>query len=267
MSNSNITFSVFTKPWKNLSIPELGELVRGLGFGGIEFPVRPGFQIEPGNAEKGLPHLDKEMDCCGIKVTSIANDTPGEAMFAGCAEAGIPVIRVMPRIDMEIGFFASVEKIRREMDELCPLCEKYGVKIGVQHHYGKWISNSMELRYLIEKYAPRYIGAIWDAGHSAVAGEEPEIGLEIVESHLCMVNLKNIYYKRDNGPEAENAKWVHYATSGRQGLSSWARIMNYLEKKDYKGVICLTAEYSGEEGVDRLIAEDIAYAKSLSCYI
>jgi hypothetical protein len=36
-----------------------------------------------------------------------------------------------------------------------------------------------------------------------------------------------------------------------------------LKRRNYTGVICLTAEYSDEPAVNRLIAEDLAYAKAL----
>ena len=39
-------FTVFTKPWR-MPIGELGAFVGGLGFSGVELPVRPGFQVEP----------------------------------------------------------------------------------------------------------------------------------------------------------------------------------------------------------------------------
>lgn len=48
-------YSVFTKPFKCISAEELGEKVSGLGFNAIEFPLRDGYQVEPVNAEKGLP--------------------------------------------------------------------------------------------------------------------------------------------------------------------------------------------------------------------
>jgi len=35
------------------------------------------------------------------------------------------------------------------------------------------------------------------------------------------------------------------------------------KKRNFSGDICLTAEYSDHDAVDRLIAEDIAFAKSL----
>jgi hypothetical protein len=34
-------------------------------------------------------------------------------------------------------------------------------------------------------------------------------------------------------------------------------------QRSYAGVVCLTAEYSDETDVARLIAEDVAYARSL----
>ena len=44
---TKVSFSVFTKPWKTQPLVEVGELVKRLGFDGIELPVRPGFQVEP----------------------------------------------------------------------------------------------------------------------------------------------------------------------------------------------------------------------------
>jgi hypothetical protein len=65
------------------------------------------------------------------------------------------------------------------------------------------------------------------------------------------------------GPEAESVQWQAYWTSGRQGLSPWPRVAAELKRRNYSGVVCLTAEYSDEASVNRLIAEDIAFAKSL----
>jgi hypothetical protein len=36
-----------------------------------------------------------------------------------------------------------------------------------------------------------------------------------------------------------------------------------LKRRNYAGVVCLTAEYSEEKEVNRLIAEDISYARGL----
>ena len=43
----DISYTVFTKPWPSKSLSELGAFVKGLGFDGVELPVRPKFQVEP----------------------------------------------------------------------------------------------------------------------------------------------------------------------------------------------------------------------------
>ncbi|MFD1678065.1 sugar phosphate isomerase/epimerase family protein [Alicyclobacillus fodiniaquatilis] len=259
---SNLSFSVFTKPWKTQRVSDLGKWLSQLGFDGIEFPLREGYQLEPDQAEKGLPKLASEFAEFGLKIFSVASVTD-ERVFAGCAMAGVPVIRIMPVIDPDKGYLASEKEAQQQLESLLPLAEKYGVKIGVQQHYGNNVVDSMGLLHLLESFDPKYVGAIWDSAHDALAGQQPEYGLDIVWSKLCMVNLKNAYYRRVNGPEAQLAEWQRHFTTGPNGLSSWPRVAAYLKKRKYEGVICLTAEYTAEQEVDRLIQQDIQYARSL----
>jgi len=259
--NKNM-FSVFTKPWKKESVEELGQFVSGLGFNGIEFPLREGYQVEPKNAENELPELVKKMANYNLKITSVASSTE-ENVFAGCEAAGIPLIRIMCHADLEKGYMACEAEMKKSIEKLLPLCEKYGVQVGIQHHYGPGVSNTMELRHLLEGFDPKYVAAIWDAAHSGLAGEEPEQALDIIWPYLCLVNLKTAYYKINTGPEAEETQFQRYFTTGRHGLSSWSRIVKYLAKKNYEGVICLPAEYTDEPNVGKYIGEDIIYVKEL----
>ena len=260
MDGNRIAYSVFTKPWK-VPVTELGKLVSGLGFDGIELPVRPGYQVEPQSVARDLPKVARQLAGFGLKIYSVAGPAD-EATIAACAEAGVPVVRVMARIG-EGGYLATEVEVQREYEALVPLLDRYGVKVGVQNHCDRFVANASGLRHLIERFDPRHVGAVWDAAHEALAGMEPEMALDVVWSHLCMVNLKNAIWQRTNGPEAEVATWKHYWTSGRHGLASWPRVVAELKKRDYRGVVCLTAEYSDEAAVDRLIAEDVAFAKSL----
>lgn len=261
MSVGKITWSVFTKPWREMAVSALAAHVRQLGFDGIEFPVRPGYQVEPQNVRAGLPQLARQLADEGIKVLSVAGPT-NEATIAACAEAGVPTIRICVSIG-DRPYLETVAQLQREYDALVPLLERYGVRIGIQNHNGRDVANAMAVRHLIGQYDPRHFGIVWDAAHEALAGTEPELALDIAWSHLCMVNLKNGFWLRTNGPEAPYAQWRTYWTSGRHGLASWPRVAAELQRRCYEGVICLTAEYSDHDAVDRLIAEDIAFAKSL----
>ena len=150
-----------------------------------------------------------------------------------------------------------------QLDAALPLCEKYEYQIGVQNHYGGCVPvNAMGLHHLLKNYDPKFAGAIWDPAHTALEGEEMEPALDIVASHLCEVNLKNAFWNRVSGPESEAAEWSVYWTSGRQGRASWPRVAAKLKQMDYTGPVCFSAEYSAEKEVDRLIVEDLAYARA-----
>lgn len=259
MTEQRITWSVFTKPWK-LPLDELGEHVARLGFDGVELPVRPGYQVEPERVAADLPAAARILASHGIRILSVAGPTD-EATIAACADASVPVLRVMARLD---GSYADAEaRVRREYEALAPMLERYGVTLGVQNHVGRYVTNALGLARLVEPIRSERVALVWDAAHEALAGGEPEHALDVVWPRLAMVNLKNAYWQRTTGPEAELAEWRHYWTDGRHGLASWPRVAAELRRRAYAGVICLTAEYSDASHVDRLIAADLVFARSL----
>ena len=175
----------------------------------------------------------------------------------------MPIIRTMARIEPGESYTDAEQRYRCEYDALLPLLEKHDVTIGVQNHCGRFVTHAVGLRALLSGYDPRYVAAVWDAAHEALNGGPPDLALDAIWPHLCMVNLKNALWKQSNGPEAEYAEWGNYWTSGRHGLCVWPLVVEELTTRDYEGVVCLTAEYSDHDAVERLIAEDIAFARSL----
>ena len=257
--------AVFTKPWRRDSVPDLAKRLAALGFDSAEVPVRPGFQVEVANAEKDLPDLVSVFADHGLTVASVASALD-ERAFAACANAGVGIIRIMAPITRG-QYLRSEEALRKQLVAAVPLCERYRVKIGVQQHYGDNVCGAAGLRLLLSGVDDRWVGAIWDGAHDALAGLEPENGLDLVWDRLVMVNLKNAYYRRVNGPEALQAEWARYFTTGRHGLASWPRVLAELKRRDYSGTLCLTAEYTDEGNVDRLCQEDVRYVKALMAEI
>jgi sugar phosphate isomerase/epimerase len=173
-----VNLAVFTKPWPQDSVADLAQRVAALGFDSAELPVRPGYQVDVGAAEKELPNLVSVFADHGLTVASVAT-VLDERAFAGCANAGIGLIRVMAPIT-RAEYLRSEEEVRTRLVNALPLCERYGVKIGVQQHYGDNVCDATGLRLLLEGVDHRWVGAIWDAAHDALAGLEPENGLDAV---------------------------------------------------------------------------------------
>ena len=243
-------------------MPELGRHVKELGFDAIELPVRSGYQVLPENVARDLPKAAATLEKLGIKIASIAGSV-NEDNIAACAEAGVPIIRDGISIPAGETYLEAEARVKRELEALVPLLDRHGVTIGLQNHCDRFVANAAGLRRIVEGFNPKHVGAVWDAAHCALDGEIPELAVDILWSHLCMVNLKNAFWRLTNGPEAPHAEWESYWTSGRRGLASWPRVTNELKKRNYRGVVCLTAEYSDHDAVDRLVAGDIEFAKSL----
>ena len=261
MRGGPVTFSVFTKPWR-VPLTQLGPLVKGLGFDGVELPVRPGYQVEPAEVARGLPAAARTLASAGVTIGSVAGplDLP---TIAACADAGVPLIRVCIPIPLDRSYLEVEAQVQRAFDALLPALEDYGVAIGVQNHCDRFIATAMGVRHLIERYDPRLIGAVWDPAHCALGGELPELALDILWSHLHLVNLKNAYWSRADRLDEDGARFERIWTSGRQGLCSWPTVAAALHGRGYGGAVCLTAEYTDEAAVHRLIAEDLSFARSL----
>ena len=254
-------YSVFTKPWKRLSSEELADLVAKMGFNGVEFPLRDGYQAQPSDALESLPALAGVFASRGLKIYSVASSLD-EHIFKACALAGVPIIRIMAGYGAE-GYLEGERRMRETLRDVQPLCEKYGVRVGVQQHCGKMVNNSMELRHLLEGLDKRYIGAVWDAAHSALAGENPEQGLEILREYLFMVNFKAAYYKKDTRAQSDWDIYRPYFAAGRECQFPWADSVAYLKKIGYDGVICMPAEYTDESDIEEKTAADLIFLKKL----
>ena len=257
--------AVFTKPWKNLPLPELARHIKSLGFNVIELPVRPGFQVEPEGIERDLPAAARLLAQEGIRILNVTADMPlnDERLYRACAEAGIGMNRAM-FWQRDMDYFAAEAEARRRLDAALPFCERYDFQIGVQNHSGRFVPvNEMGLVNLLKDYDPRQVAAVWDPAHNALEGMNSDSALDVLARHLCVVNLKNAYWRRVSGPEAAVAEWKIYWTSGAQGRASWASVIAKLKTIGYNGPLCFSAEYTDEARVDELIVKDLAFARSL----
>jgi sugar phosphate isomerase/epimerase len=253
---------VFTKPWRSASIEVLGETVHAMGFDAVELPVRPGYQVEPGDIGTGLPDAVRRLAAQGVGVASIASGTD-EAAFAACAEAGVGVIRIMVPVSPR-GYAATDDEIRATLDELAGRAERHGVRVGIQPHHDDFIADSSELHTLLADYDPRFIGAIWDAAHDALARKRPEHGLERLWPWLLIANLKSAVYTREDGlSPAGDPVWEPTFVDARSGMAEWGRALAYLAEHDFGGPLCLTAEYTDESDLEAKVAADLRYAKQL----
>ncbi len=259
-----VEFTVFAKPW-DLPLPKLARFIKDLGFDGVELPIRPGFQVEPENVIKDLPKAVKIFADNGLKIGSISGPQGpvDETMIVACGQAGVPIIRICAEVYKDKGYFQVIEDHQRDWDKLVPILDKHGVAIGLQNHSVRHVASAMQVYHAMGKYDPKHICFVWDVGHHIKQGEDIDTSLEIMGRHLAMVNLKNTYFTRVSGLDAPVAQWKNYWTTGPYGILDWALAAEELRKRNFQGDICLTAAYTDKEATDRLVREDIEFAKKV----
>ncbi|MCE5327356.1 MAG: sugar phosphate isomerase/epimerase [Planctomycetaceae bacterium] len=260
--DEKISFTVFTKPWPKLPPAELAAFVKAMGFDGIEMPVRPGYPVTPENVGKALPEAARIMADCGVRIGTVAGPTD-EQTIAACAAAGVPIIRICVNIPRETDYLSGIALHQKQWDALMPMLERYGVAIGLQNHCGRYVANAMQIYHAISQYDPHQICAVWDAGHNGLEGEQVDVALDIVWSHLRVVNLKSALWKPYPADENGQVQWGTTWTTARQGRANWPWVARELVQRGFVGDVCLTAEYSDHDHVNEQTAEDIQYARAL----
>lgn len=255
------TWAVFTKPWRSHSPAALAELVARMGFNAVEFPLRPGYQVDLDDLETSLADVAGVFADHGLRIASVATE-PDERRLAACAVNGIDLVRIMAPID-PAGFVASKDVIHRRLDALAPLASKHEVRIGVQPHHDCYIADSSELAVLLADYDPGVITAIWDAAHDGLACKRPVNALELLWDRLSMVNFKNALQRPGDRRVDGAVDWDIVFVEGPDGQCSWPEAAHYLRDHSYTGPICLPAEYTDETDLETKVTADLAYLRSL----
>jgi sugar phosphate isomerase/epimerase len=261
---------VFTKPWKDETLPGLAALVARMGFDGVELPVRDGYQVTPGTVGKMLGEAKKVFDDRNLSIGSVAGSLERETIEA-MGKAGIPLLRICMPIDMEKGYFRSVEALQQKVCSLRQVLEDNRVKVGMQNHCGFNVGSALGLYHLLSGIPSSIAGAVLDFAHCGLDGEPVQMAYDIVKDNLLMVNFKSACRARTDGPGEGEASWSVHWVAGRQGLYSWKEAVSLLRENGYARDICMPAEYDhlgsktpifGEEAIGRAEA-DLAYLKSL----
>jgi hypothetical protein len=105
-----------------------------------------------------------------------------------------------------------------------------------------------------------------------VAGEPTALSVDLLWERMPnLVNFKNAYRERINGPEESEAVYRTHWTTGRHGAFSWRELVDELKRRSFTGTFVLPGEYSDPDGQPQrmgddvlpFLASDVAYLRSL----
>lgn len=249
---------VFTKPWPRLEPRALAGLVLKMGFTAVEFPLRPGFQVDMGDLDSSMDQVVAALTSEGVSIASVATE-PTPANIAACARNGVGLVRVMSPMSPG-GYRLNRGLLLRFLDQALPVCEEHGVRLGIQPHYDHYVSDSRELSAVLDEVNSPTLCGIWDAAHDGLSRKSALDAIPLLGDRLAMANFKNACYR----PEPSSVPpWDIEFVSARAGLASWPDGVEALEAIEFRGPLCLPAEYTDERDLVQKVSDDLTYLKGL----
>lgn len=274
-------YVLFTDNLADLTITQVCTAVKNADFDGLDLTLRPGGHVKPENAEVGLAEAKKIADDAGVTIPMIStavsevNSPHAEAIFAAAAHYGARHIKLGYWRYQPFGTLTKqLDDVRKKLEGLVKLSEKYNVLPCVHCHSGRILANGGAMLYLILKdFKPGQVGAYVDPMHMTVEGGLAgwEMGLDLLAPWVGLVGVKNsrwIETSRDNrGQQRYRTQYTPLA----DGQAPLPEFMAYLRQLKYDGVVSLHSEYKGGSSFRQLTTpelltqsvDDLKYLKSI----
>lgn len=271
----------FTKFLKGLTAEQIGETALSLGFSGLDLAIRAGQCVNPANVGAVLPSAMKAWRDRGLTVPLATLEgfptdprkPETEALFAACAEHGIPNVKLgywiwheTKWVGSSLSYWKAVDLIRTDLDALQRLGAKYGIRSLVHTHCDNYYGvNASAARHLVNGFDSRYVGIYLDPAHLSVDGEILPMAVDICGEYLHMVAAKNVRYQLSNPADANGpAVWKHDWCQLSEGLAHWPNALKTLAAAGYNGAISVHGEYSGPEVLPEILEKvkrDVQFLK------
>jgi len=272
---------MFSKHLAPYAVPEMGKVVRGLGFDGVDLTVRPGGHVLPEQVREALPAAVAALREEGLSVPMIttgvvdAEEPHAGAIFATAAACGITRLKLGYWSYPRFGTMAAlIEECRRKMDGIEALAKRHGVRACIHIHSGNTVSaNAAVVARLLEGRDPQAAGAYIDPGHMTAEGSVSgwRQGIDLLSPYLSLVAVKAFGWEKSTDPATGDVVWNTRMVPLREGAVRWREVFAILRQLGYDGPVSFHSEYQGSHSwrdltVEELIAQtrdDFAYIRGL----
>ena len=237
---------LFSKPLQFLDYEEMSEVVKELGYDGIDLTVRPKGHVLPENVEVDLPKATKAMQNAGLLTDMIsakvinANSQVDQKVLEVASDLGYSLYRTgWLKYPKDTPVQETLETYKKQFQELAALNTKLGITGGYQNHAGNYFGAPIwDLKQALEGIAPQSLGLQYDIMHATVEGAQSwHLGLEYMKSHLNSIVVKDFKWVLEKG------KWKRKYTPMGEGMVDFDAYFKFLKKHQIHLPISLHIEY------------------------
>lgn len=263
---------------------EAMKIAKDAGFEGIELALSADGEISMTSTDEELLSIKAYAEELGIAIPSISSglcwahsltaDDPAQRQRAHdmivrqlyCAKMlGAETILIIPgSVSVEfvpewpvVPYDVVYDRALEEVKKLAPIAAGYGVEIGLENVWNKFLISPLEMRNFIDAVGSDYVGSYFDVGNVVYSGY-PEHWIRILGKRIKKVHFKD--YRRNPGTLnafvdllSGDVNWPEVMKSFRDiGYDGWAAgemIPQYAYASDQ--II-----YNTSASMDRILNED-----------
>ncbi|MFQ6131208.1 MAG: sugar phosphate isomerase/epimerase family protein [Armatimonadota bacterium] len=271
---------MFSKMLQEFDVSGAGDIIKGLGFDGVDLTCRPGGHVLPENVTTDLPPAVATLRDRGLSVPMLttgilsAEEPHAEDIFRMAAECQVPALKLGYHQYRAFGTIQDlIAEVRAELGGLAKLAQQYGVSANLHIHSGNYVTALAPILYILVKDFDReHVGAYVDPGHMYNEGGLSgwKIGIDILSPWINLVAAKSMGWVCQENEDGTVA-WHNKMFPIKQGMVQWPQVFECLKAIGYDGPVSLHSEYQGGHSwrdltTQELIAqtrEDIEYIKGV----
>ncbi|MCJ7841272.1 sugar phosphate isomerase/epimerase [Lederbergia sp. NSJ-179] len=160
---------------------------------------------------------------------------------------GMDTILLVPgAVSDQVSYEKCYKRSQDSIRELIPKAEKYGVKMGIENVWNKFLLSPLEMARYIDEFESDYVGAYFDVGNVLQFGY-PEQWIRLLGKRILKVHVKDFNISVGNG-----AGFVPLLA----GDVNWKAVIEALREIGYEDT--LTAELSPYSLCPHTLADDTA---------
>ena len=270
----NITWSVFPKFFRRLSVDQLAGLIKEVGLDTTNAVIRDGYWVTREGLASELPAFVKAMDGHGLKVRFVTAGFMPESLLAD--ETPLKVLADCGLTEFRMGYFQwdkstspgqCMEDARGQMARLAELCGKYGLRAVYQVHHGTLVPSPWAVWYMLKDLPAEQVGVMLDPGNQVNEGwEKWHRSVKLLGDHLVSMGIKDGGVYRDGDPAGEAKGWRRtLEVPLTEGVVNWYEVVRALKAVDFTGTFVYMPFYHQDDisAMRKVLAEEVAYLRNV----
>ncbi|HZJ88777.1 MAG TPA: sugar phosphate isomerase/epimerase [Sphaerochaeta sp.] len=286
-------FGVFTVSTPEYSLKETVELLKRLGYDGVEWRVQSipkevssdvPFElrywgdnkstIDIEKVEEIVPEVKEMCDAAELEIFGLTTYLRPhefdaiEKVLRAAKHNDIKFVRVFPPDYPDPEGKKTFPQLWKEtydnIRKLETLAKQYGVKIIFEIHHDNLIASPSAAYSFVNGCNPDYIGLIFDPGNMVYEGfENYQKSFELLGPYVAHVHVKNAILVPDKRDEFQALKFKRDWASLRNGSADLAYLFEVLKAMEYNGTVSVE-DFSNDVSTEEKLADNIKYIRQLA---